>query len=90
MVGEKMDIDILKENITGTHEGYILQTVYDIPVSPIGWDIMKPLLRIPRKISYYFHRNKISEIRRFDLKDDFSKNQYFIKAKDGKFYEAIY
>lgn len=84
------EISILKEKITGTHEGYVLQTVFDIQGLPIGWESMKSLLRIPRKISYYFKRNKIAEIRRFDLQDDFSKNQYFIRDKEGNFYEAIY
>ena len=81
-------IEILKKNTAGNYVSYVPQTIYTLTGMPIGWDIMIPLKRIPPKISNFF--NNFVEVRRFCLKDDFSKNQYFFKATSGIFFEVLY
>ncbi|MCX5814899.1 MAG: hypothetical protein NTX75_01470 [Proteobacteria bacterium] len=81
-------IEILKNYTAGNYVGYFPQTIYTLTGMPIGWDTMVPLKRIPLKISNFF--NNFVEVRRFCLKDDFSKNQYFFKATSGKFFEVLY
>lgn len=81
-------IEILKKNTAGNYVGYVPQTIYTLTGMPIGWDGMVPLKRIPPKISNFF--TYFDEVRRFRLKDDFSKNQYFIKATSGNYFEVLY
>ncbi len=69
--------------------GLVPNTIYDIKGAPLGWEDMKPI-RITSKISAYFERALIKEVRRFKLKDDISRNQYFMKLTDGTFVEVLY
>ncbi len=70
--------------------GFMPQTIYDIAGMPLGWEEMEPLQRIPGKISCYFEKSLIKEIRRFRINNDYSKNQYFMKLSDDTFVEVLY
>jgi len=70
--------------------GLMPHTIYDLKGAPLGWDEMKPLALIPSKISSYLDKALISEIRRYKINDEFTRNQYFVKLCDGSFVEVLY
>lgn len=80
---------ILNKKIPSNYQGYILQKCYKLTSQPLGWKNMQPLKRIPKKISAFVNKQKITEIKRFNFNDDFSKNQYFIRS-NNKYYELLY
>jgi len=82
--------DILKKRLTGPYTGYELQEIWGYDEEPIEWDSLKPLIRIPRKISYFFKRELIDEVRKSTIFPDQRDNYYIIKTIDGDFVGASY
>jgi len=82
--------EILRDKLpdTQTYQGYCPNTIYEIRGIPMGWEEMKPLKRIPPKISYFLYN--FTEVRRFPFKDEKTRNQYFVKSNSGKFFEVLY
>lgn len=85
-----MSHELLKETLKGRYVGNELSEIHELTCEPIGWEEMKRFKRIPRKIGYFIKKELIAELRRFPLKDDFSRNQYFIRTPAGKFFELTY
>jgi len=87
---------ILNKNLTGEYEGYILQKI--IKTSWTEKDItefqkvaiVNRLERIPKKISYFINRSKISKVWRTTGSKDPRDNRYYILVTDGTIFEAIY
>ena len=82
--------NLLTKTIPGSYRGYYLKEYYKLASEPIGWAEMSRLKRIPPKITTFVNKAVIEEIRRYNLKDDYTKNQYFLKTKDNRFFELIY
>ena len=81
--------DIIIKNPKGNYEGYLLQTIFDYVEIPMGWDSLKILKKIPRKVSYFLDKSKIKEVRRTDYKNQVD-NVYFVKLLDDTFLELVY
>ncbi len=82
--------DPLRSRLTGRYVGNELQEIHSLTGQPIGWEDMKRFNRIPRKIAYFIKKDLIAELRNFPLRDDYSRNQYFIRTRAGKYFELIY
>lgn len=83
-------MEILKRELEGKYKGYILQYIYNLKFEPLGIESMKKFKRIPRKISYFVHKDSIKNIYQYDLNNDYSKNHYYLELKDGSWKELVY
>lgn len=77
---------LLKKKTCGSYRGLLPTDLYELSGEPIGWECMKPMERIPSKLSNFIEREKIIEVRRWPNQ----KDQYYIKDQDGKFWELLY
>lgn len=81
--------NVLIENPKGNYDGFLLQAIFEYIEIPMGWDSLKVLKRIPRKVSYFLDKDKIKEVRRTTYKNQL-ENVYFVKLLDDTFLELIY
>jgi len=81
---------ILKKKLTGRYVGYELQEIWGYDGEPIEWSVLKKLKSIPRKISYFFERDLIDEVRKTTYSPDPRDNYYIVKAVDGSYIGASY
>ena len=81
---------ILKKELKGNYVGYELQSIYPSDDKPFEYDDCRKLKRIPRKISYFFDKSKISEVRKTDYAKLEIDNYYLIKTTKDKYVMAIY
>ena len=83
---------ILKQELKGSYQGYELQSFYTTKLDEYGMTLIGAtrLKRIPRKISYFLDRTKISKAWKTNCEADPRDNSYFILSITGTMFEAVY
>lgn len=74
----------------GKHEGYVVQSVGKSSLRILDLEIYRRLKHIPRKISAYFHRDKIKEVFVADCFKRPEDKYYIIRAMDDTLFHVDY
>jgi len=84
--------DILNQKNMGAYQGYWLQQIYTTTLTEYDVILMdsKLLQRVPRKISYFLNRSKISKVFRTRFAEDPRDDNYMVLSTDGTMFEAVY
>lgn len=82
--------DILKKELKGNYEGYCISSISKslLTIDNIK-GTFKKLKRIPKKISYFLHREKIKEAYKTDF-NNIDLDYYLIISTDGTIFHIDY
>lgn len=79
--------DVLRKT-ADFHRGFMPISIWEHDTYPFCWNIAKTLRKIPHKISAYFKRDMITEVRKAKTTDH--AGHYYLKLTDGTFLEVEY
>lgn len=71
----------------GRHIGYQPMSIWQHATNPFCWEQATALRKIPGKITAFFHRHLITEVRKVATDP---AGLYFLKLTDGTFLEVEY
>lgn len=81
---------VLNKTLEGNYTGYQPSGIWEYIEKPFAWDACKSLQRIPKKISYFFNKELIKEIKKSDCFKDPLDNYYLVKLIDNTYLEIEY
>ncbi len=80
----------LKHTLTGQYTGYFPTGIWQSDKKPATWENCRKLKRIPKKISYFFDKTKIMEVRKSNCYKNPLDNYYLIELSYGTYLEVEY
>lgn len=82
--------DVMKKELKGPYTGYMPVKVYEHKTVPFAWEGCRELLKVPHKITYFFKRKLIVEVRKSFHEKDPRDNYYLLQLTDGTYLEVEY
>lgn len=83
-----MPLEVLRK-AADNRQGYMPTAFWRQKSTPFCWDIARPLHKRPHKITAYFHKDMITEVRKINGSPTTS-DTYFLKLTDGSYLEVEY
>ena len=87
-MGVLMKTGEVLRSTAGRHIGYMPQSIWEHSSEPLCWSIAGKLRIIPSKISAYFNRELLAEVRKAKTVPE--PGLYYFKLTDGTFLEVEY
>jgi len=82
--------EILKHECTGNYQGYLPASISHSNFTHKDLGMYRKLKRIPAKISYFFHRDKIESVYKSDCFSNPLDEYYLILSKDNTIFDISY